>query len=200
MNRGKNTLGFPYPYYPGLQKELAEYLGVEWHDSKILEIVRTRIESAGFPYPESSEEWDRLALAVGVKENGVVMRCYELVWILRHMERWVRLQAAENLSRAASRRIKVAKIPEGDGLKVDLARGVITLDGVEYRAEPHHIAAVQALLDAGGRYVTGPELHLVRGCGGKKWSREFAKLKEAIPPLADRILSDGPKGYRIVNF
>ena len=83
---------------------------------------------------------------------------------------------------------------------VDIARGRITVDGTEYPAKAHWCSVVQALINEGGHYLTGDQLHDLHGCAGKKWSREFANLKEAIPPLADRILSDGRNGYRIVDF
>ena len=57
-----------------------------------------------------------------------------------------------------------------------------------------------ALIEEGGRNLTGPRLCRLHGCAGKKWSREFVKLKKDIPPLNDRIKSDGNKGYRILNF
>lgn len=85
-------------------------------------------------------------------------------------------------------------------ITVDIARGIIAVDSVEYGADAHWCTAVQALIDEGGRNLTGPQLSELHGCAGKKWSREFANLKEAIPPLADRILSDGRNGYRIVDF
>lgn len=89
---------------------------------------------------------------------------------------------------------------KGAQITVDISRGTITVDGEEYPAEPHQCAAVEALLAEGGRNLTGPELAGLHGCAGKNWTREFRRLKEAIPPLADRILSDNRKGYRLVDF
>ncbi len=84
------------------------------------------------------------------------------------------------------------------GIAVDISRGIISVDGTEYPAKAHWCAAVQALIDEGGRYLTGPQLCRLHGCAGKKWSREFTKLKSAIPAIANRIKSDGPLGYRLI--
>ena len=85
-------------------------------------------------------------------------------------------------------------------ITVNIAKGTITIDGDGYSALAHHCTAVQALIEEGGRNLTGPRLCRLHGCAGKKWSREFVKLKKDIPPLNDRIKSDGNKGYRILNF
>ncbi|MGI6417330.1 MAG: hypothetical protein ACOX1P_16840 [Thermoguttaceae bacterium] len=96
--------------------------------------------------------------------------------------------------------VKAAEPPNpGAKITVDIACGTITVDGEEYAAEPHQCTAIKALLAEGGRNMTGPELSGLHGCAGKNWTREFRRLKEAIPPLADRILSDNRKGYRLVD-
>ncbi len=85
-------------------------------------------------------------------------------------------------------------------ITVDIARGTVTVDGQDYPAEPHHCAVVQALINEGGRNITSSQLSELHGCAGKNWTREFKTIKDKIPALADRIKSDGNKGYRILDF
>jgi hypothetical protein len=80
----------------------------------------------------------------------------------------------------------------------DIRRGVITVNGQDYPAEPHHCRWVEELLHAEGDYVSGEILRGLPACAGKKVSREMTNLKAKVPPLADRIKGEKGKGYRLV--
>ena len=86
------------------------------------------------------------------------------------------------------------------GISVDLKKGTITVDGTAYETKAHWCTAVNALVEEGGRNLTGPELCKLHGCASKRWDREFKAMKEKIPAFRDRIVSDGRLGYRVIVF
>jgi len=82
-------------------------------------------------------------------------------------------------------------------LSTDTSKGLIVVDGRQYDMEPHHCRIVKALIDARGLYVTGPNMQKLKGCKGKKISREIGRIEKLIPALKKCILHGGNKGYRI---
>jgi hypothetical protein len=46
--------------------------------------------------------------------------------------------------------------------------------------------------------VTGPQITELKGCRGKKISREIARLEREIPGLEKHLKHEGNKGYRPV--
>ena len=81
---------------------------------------------------------------------------------------------------------------------VDVQAGKIFVDGVEHEAAAHHCQIVQALLEAEGLYVTGPEMTNLPSCQGKNISREIKNLEAEIPAIKAHLLHEGPRGYRLV--
>lgn len=72
--------------------------------------VQRKIEAAGFPYPETPEEWDRLALAVGVEQVYVWAQRRQVTddyvdLIQSHLEDWVEEQQAVCLRKAAAAKL-----------------------------------------------------------------------------------------------
>jgi hypothetical protein len=89
--------------------------------------------------------------------------------------------------------------PETTRVAVNTEKGLIIVDDTEHPAAAHHCQIVQALVDAAGLNVTGPEMDNLPGCKGKKISREIANLEKSIPALKSHLLHEGNKGYRLIQ-
>ena len=86
---------------------------------------------------------------------------------------------------------------------VDVSANKVVVAGSEYETEPHLAQMLDALVDAardGKWWVTSEELQTLPGCNGKNVSREFKSLKAAVPVLAEHILSEPGKGYRLARI
>jgi hypothetical protein len=88
---------------------------------------------------------------------------------------------------------------ELEPVAVELKRGVIWVDGIEYSADAQHCQIVKALIDAEGGYVTGPKMNELPVCHGKKIAREIANIEKKIPALKKYLRHEGNKGYRLLR-
>jgi hypothetical protein len=77
----------------------------------------------------------------------------------------------------------------------DPAQPSITLDGVRHIVSPDKAAFVQAVYDANGGWISGPEMRkAIPELEGARFDRILKKLPQ---PIASLIESGGPKGYRL---
>ncbi len=84
-------------------------------------------------------------------------------------------------------------------VSVERGRGKITVDGEEYDANPEWCSIVQALIDAEGRYVTGPEMQKLPGCKGRKIWKVIQNIEQVIPTIKPYLRHEGNKGYRLLS-
>jgi len=90
-------------------------------------------------------------------------------------------------------------VPSDPHVHVDHGHSKISVDGQEHDAELRWCSIVQALIDAEGTHVTGPQMGKLRGCRGMKPWKEIKALEKAIPGIEPYLLHEGNKGYRLLN-
>jgi len=121
----------------------------------------------------------------------------------RRRKRLLRLAHLKEQHEEFNARIEEARgEPEASappGVRVDRAAGQVLVNGAPYPAEPWELSIVQALLDADGDYVTGPDLQNLAGCHGKKIWLVVKGLKARIPALDGCLAGQRRNGFRLIK-